>query len=616
MHTKRAASLYQKFSAVVILAVILPMVILSTFIANTMIEEYRNAMRYQYEQAAGYVSVSLESMLESYNTISKLPYYYNFSGGESNYDNYWSFDNFRLIVSGEKYEPDTMQEQRENDMERFLKYVETVDSDINGMHFLAIDETGKMCGFHYSDYSSFMKSEDWFLNQVGYAGLDRETRQMILIPTHDTGYFSSMNDQVFTVARNYFDLRGEIAGQDYVGTIFIDVRLDRVAKLFRSVKFSNEEQFYVVNEVGNCFYSNDQNCVGKNISDYISGLRNTDKQLVISTDPNKYGLRVVVLLDTEEAFERIREVQTSMYLILVLAVLLVSVGSFYFSKRLTNPIREMMTQMEQIENGNFDFELQVGAEDEIGVLSRRFNQMSSALKTYINQSYLAQIRQNEAELTALKSQIYPHFLYNTLEIIRMTALEDGEGKVPEMIEALSEQIHYLIGPMQDMVPLEKEIDIVRKYVYLLNCRITGKVRLTVNYQRSEELMIPKLILQPIVENAYVHGIKQKKGSGNIMIDVIVSEEQIEIEVMDNGAGMDETALQKIEALLAGSDPGIKNEYNWQSIGLKNVHDRLRYLYGEQYGIEVTSTVGVGTMVRVVMPYNGEEKTHDQNDIGG
>ena len=121
-------------------------------------------------------------------------------------------------------------------------------------------------------------------------------------------------------------------------------------------------------------------------------------------------------------------------------------------------MHEMMEQMAQVETGNFDIELPIRSGDEIGILSGRFNQMSSALKTYINQSYVAQIKQNEAELTALKSQIYPHFLYNTLEIIRMTALEEeGRKKVPEMIEALSQQIHYLIGPMQDMVPLERRL---------------------------------------------------------------------------------------------------------------------------------------------------------------
>ena len=267
-------------------------------------------------------------------------------------------------------------------------------------------------------------------------------------------------------------------------------------------------------------------------------------------------------------------------------------------------MREMMGQMSLIETGNFDIEIPIRSKDEIGVLSKRFNQMSSALKTYINQSYVAQIKQNEAELTALKSQIYPHFLYNTLEIIRMTALEEeGRKKVPEMIEALSQQIHYLIGPMQDMVPLEKEIDIIRKYVYLLNCRISGKVQLTVNAPGESKIQVPKLILQPIVENAYVHGIKPKKGKGCIMVETAVNGEQFELSVMDNGVGMDEEALSKIMELFEGDEPGIKNEYNWQSIGLKNVHDRIRFLYGEEYGIQITSTPAVGTMVRILLPLN-------------
>ncbi len=276
-------------------------------------------------------------------------------------------------------------------------------------------------------------------------------------------------------------------------------------------------------------------------------------------------------------------------------------------------MHEMMRQMSMVETGYFDIELPIRSKDEIGVLSERFNQMSRALKTYINQSYVAQIKQNEAELTALKSQIYPHFLYNTLEIIRMTALEEeGREKVPEMIEALSGQIHYLIGPMQDMVPLEKEIDIVRKYIYLLNCRIGSKVQLMVEAKSGLKAQVPKLILQPIVENAYVHGIKPKKGNGCIMIETAVSEERFEISVMDNGIGMDREATQKIMGLFESDAPGIKNEYNWQSIGLKNVHDRIRYLYGEEYGIQITSTAAVGTIVRILLPLRGiTEKDEDK-----
>ena len=213
----------------------------------------------------------------------------------------------------------------------------------------------------------------------------------------------------------------------------------------------------------------------------------------------------------------------------------------------------------------------------------------------------------------------------------MTALENNDMRVSEMIEALSQQIHYLIGPVQDMVSLEKELDIVRKYIYLLNCRIDGKVQLMTEAPGAGRLFVPKLILQPIVENAYVHGIKPKKGVGSIMVEAAVYDgekdipdrkgnrektEILEITVMDNGVGMDQESIYQIQELLEGNEPGIKNEYNWQSIGMKNVHDRIRLLYGEDYGIQVTSTVGVGTMVRILMPVRKREEGKDGKDDTG
>jgi two-component system sensor histidine kinase YesM len=184
-----------------------------------------------------------------------------------------------------------------------------------------------------------------------------------------------------------------------------------------------------------------------------------------------------------------------------------------------------------------------------------------------------------------------------------------------MIEALSKQIHYLIGPMQDMVPLEQEITIVREYIYLLNCRISGKVQLTVDAPGAAGIMVPKLILQPIVENAYVHGIKPGKGNGSIMVEESRQNGILEISVMDNGVGMNTVEIEKIQKLLAGNEPGIKNEYNWQSIGLKNVHDRIRFLYGEEYGISITSTPKMGTIVRLQMPADTQSRADSEKETG-
>lgn len=536
-----------------------------------------------------------------------MPYYYNISALGSPSVSVMSFDNFRQIVYGEIYEQETMEEERRRDMGNFLKYLGNLDGYIENAHFIGEDLNGDKISFHLGLNGTYLRDEALYESLIDYDHLNRADNQLILIPTHSNSYMNGLDNPVFTAARNYFDLRGSVGNAPYVGTLFLDINLRSVENLFRKVNFLEKEQLYVVNEKGDCFYSNIPGLTGTNVEKKLEDIKNTEEQLVIRTKSKEYDLTVIVVMDTNQAFESIRKTQCMLYLIIGASVSALLLGSVFFSKRLTKPIHDMMSQMEQIETGNFDIILPVHSGDEIGVLASRFNQMSAALKNYIDKSYMSQIRQNEAELTALKSQIYPHFLYNTLEIIRMTALEDGEGKVPEMIEALSEQIHYLIGPMQDLVPLHKEIDIVQKYIYLLNCRIAGKVQMTVNASGMTKVPIPKLILQPIVENAYVHGIKPQKRKGNIMIEIAARGDNLEISVMDNGVGMEKKQLDRLYALLQGDEPGIKNEYNWQSIGLKNVHDRIRFLYGEDYGIEITSTPGVGTIVKVVMPLQSEEE---------
>lgn len=607
--------LYHKFSLTIIIVGLIPMLLLTTYISRSMIQDYRKALEIQYEQATNYMADSIENMLESYNSVSKMPYYYNMSSYGSTYSSYMSFDYFRKIVYGEIYSEETMQQQRKADMEDFLRYLGNLDSSIVCLHFIGKDLSGEKIDFHKAMDGTYFNNKALFEQLVDYENLQHESNKLILIPPHNSAYKNGIDREVFSVARNYFDLRGNAGNTPYVGTLFFDIDIRRFDRIFMNINYHNDERFYVADEQGNCFYSNDRNAVGRNV---LAEIADNKKDFIMHKQIKDSNLTVTVVMDMNKAFAKIQHTQRIIYVIIAASICALMSGSVFFSKRLTKPLHEIMAQMEQIGNGNFDIELPVRSNDEIGILAGRFNQMSGALKQYINQSYVAQIRQNEAELTALKSQIYPHFLYNTLEVIRMTALDDSEKKVPEMIEALSEQIHYLIGPMQDMVPLDKETDIVRKYVYLLNCRISGKIQLSVNVQAVSSLTVPKLILQPVVENAYVHGIKPKKGSGCIMIEAYVEEAVLHMNVMDNGVGMDEDAVVRLYEIMNGTNPGIKSEYNWQSIGLKNVNDRIKYLYGEEYGIEITSTAGIGTNVHIIMPANGRDggKRYGDKDEDG
>lgn len=610
-------TLFQKFAAAMILLGLIPMLILSVFISNKMIREYRRALEIQYEQAAYYIGSSMETMLSAYNTISQMSYNYNYRN-ESALEDYHLSDRLREIIHGDHYEPDELNARREQEMERFLRYVERTNRYLCAVHFKGVDAEGKPVSFHYSSYSRYFQDEELFEKEAGYPDIDRETRQLIIIPRHAAAYFHGIGGQVFTVARNYFDIRGEVGEEVYVGTLFLDIRMKRLEQIFHSVKISGTDAVYIVSQDGDCIYSSRNEEIGRNVTARLQQVHEEKDSLVLTADANKYGLRAVIIIDTEAAFSSLRTIQRLMYVILGGSMLALVLCSVLFSKRLVKPIHAMMEQMGKVENGNFDIRLPVKSADEIGILSERFNQMSCALKKYINKSYVAQIRQKEAELTALRSQIYPHFLYNTLEIIRMTAVENEDEKVSEMIEALSAQIHYLIGTVQDIVPLEKEIGIIQKYVYLLNCRISGKIQLFVSECTAEHVMVPKLILQPILENAYVHGIKPKNGNGSISVETQIMGEDLEISVMDNGIGMGPKELDNIQRLLEGCEPGIKNEYNWQSIGMKNIHERLKYLYGEKYGIQVASTPHVGTIVSVRLPViRGEEdEKKAENDNSG
>jgi len=589
---------------VIILVGIIPALVAVTVILNSIVSKYQAATLYRYTQAANYVTADVTSLIDSYNTISKLPYYYNFSTDEKAANNSYSFDSFRKVIYGEIYEEANMVPARQRDMDSFLGYIASIDSDIIATHFL-FDDSGETVGFHYTNYSPYLDSEKRFLEYMSYSGWDRESTGLIIIPTHKTDYFANCKYEVITLARNYFDLRGQVGNEPYVGTLFIDIKLTNIEKLFRQAKFDESEQCYLLDQNGFCMFSNDKEVIGKDCSVLFAEERQNDDSEVftISSEKDKFGISVYIFMDKDMVYGNIYDIYKMIIVLLAIMAVVVLCGSVVASKRITKPIYDIMSQMEQVETGNFDIRLAVRGNDEISILSQRFNEMSKALKQYINQSYLAKLKMNEAELTALKSQIYPHFLYNTLEIIRMTSLEEGDEKVAKMIEALSEQIHYLIGPVQDLVPLDKEIDIVQKYIYLLNCRYAGKIQLLEDCRKREDVLVPKLILQPVVENAYVHGIKPKNGSGTIMIETAEIENHLEITVMDNGVGMDSKELEAIYTLLDSDVPGVKNEYNWQSIGIKNVNDRIRHLYGEDFGVDITSTSGVGTSVKITIPLN-------------
>ena len=312
MKKLKSLNLYQKLAWTIVLIGLVPMAILVTFISGKMIKGYRKALSSQHEQAAVYVTASLASTLDSYNTISKTTYSYNFINNDGVYGNYRSYDELRKIIYGEVYEGTQVEAQRTKDMENFLKNIASISSGIVATHFVASDTIAKDMDYHWCAGTCYFKSESDFLEAIEYEELDISSNQMLLLPTHKDDYLSGNSSMVYTVARNYFDIRGVVGKATYVGTLFIDVNIDQIDKMLQTIDFSGGEEISVINEAGDCFYSTDSRKIGKNITRMMNNLDETDKQIVLHTDANQYGLSVVVTMDTEEAFANIRQMQRMM----------------------------------------------------------------------------------------------------------------------------------------------------------------------------------------------------------------------------------------------------------------------------------------------------------------
>ncbi|MDK2810800.1 MAG: two-component system, sensor histidine kinase YesM [Petroclostridium sp.] len=289
---------------------------------------------------------------------------------------------------------------------------------------------------------------------------------------------------------------------------------------------------------------------------------------------------------------------------LVLALVLIIIFSNGISKR----IRILSQEMHKVVSGDFNTYSTVEGKDEIGQLSADLNHIIRSIKKLIYEVYEANlqkkqldIKQKEIEFKMLASQINPHFLYNALETIRMKAHSRGENEIARIVKMFGIIMRKNLEVTNKAVPLEDEINLVRSYLeiqkFRFNDRMTYQINIHINI---ENYTILPLLLQPVVENAFVHGLENKKGNGEIIIDVKELDNCLVITVLDNGLGMTQSRLISILGSMNN-----RNEMNTKHIGLANVHQRIKLYYGEQYGIRIESALNEGTKVEIILPQKSE-----------
>jgi two-component system sensor histidine kinase YesM len=368
-------------------------------------------------------------------------------------------------------------------------------------------------------------------------------------------------------------------------------------------------KLYALDRNGNVFYTNDADVkTGASYAE-ISSADHDNKFLIQRGAIPDVGGELIFKLPKSELLSGLEDIRKQSLLILFISLLLLLIPFSMVINNILRPLKKLMRFMKDFKLGhlrNLDKRISLQGYAEISSMANDFNRMLDEIDLLTKQLldsntklYRAELVKKQSELAFLQSQINPHFLYNTLESIKGLAVDEGSDKIFNMVKALAFLFRYSIKGT-DIVTLQEEMTLVTSHIHIQQIRFGDRFRVT--YNIPEQLLackVPKMILQPLVENAIFHGIEPRIDNGLLEVSVEQSANELVISIKDNGAGIEEDELRALQAKLSIVQDLTKDERT--NIGLINVNNRIKLNYGDEFGITITSKVQVGTTTVITLP---------------
>lgn len=265
-----------------------------------------------------------------------------------------------------------------------------------------------------------------------------------------------------------------------------------------------------------------------------------------------------------------------------------------FIRSFNNRVLQLQESMTKVAHGDFDIPSEIPGEDEITEVYEQLYVTMESLQLLLAERYQYEIDRKDAEFKLLSSQINPHFLYNTLEMIRMKAFKNQDREVADIVKLLSKLMRKALERPQDQLPLSEDLTFIDMYLQIQKLRFGERINYDIKQETTQDYAILPLLIQPIVENAFVHGLERISGRAELTVLVKEVGEDLHIIVSDNGVGIPSDKLKQLQAILEGYQESSR-------VGINNVQQRIKYFYGEDYGMTIESTEGKGTTVKVVIP---------------
>jgi two-component system sensor histidine kinase YesM len=425
--------------------------------------------------------------------------------------------------------------------------------------------------------------------------------------------FGNYNKGYSYAIYDYFRNEG---GNEYYGYLAYTYDTENIKQSY--IQFSKYllGSILVITPDGKVIFDSSNKYYGKTFPYYTKmlgladGTFGADNSIINYTSNNTFGFITVGIIPNGSAYGMLNSLSNNIIYISLASILGIILFTLLITRLFSKRIKNIVDTIKEIQKGNFAIRAETGGgEDEIQLIAANLNIMSQKIDEHIKREYISELLQKDAalkqkiaELYALQAQINPHFLYNTLETIRMRALSTGDTDVSQMIKILARQFRSSLKA-EMIITIKEELQNCKNYLELMNIRFGD--RLKVGYDVDQEILnyaIPKHLLQPIIENSIVHGSKLSSKNNTVTIKGSLENEDILITVSDNGEGITEQALNNINEELNAPCNFTNNK-----IGIFNVNSRIKLIFGNECGLKISSKAGEGTEVVIIIKARKKEE---------
>ncbi len=442
-----------------------------------------------------------------------------------------------------------------------------------------------------------IKQQSWYKNALNANG------NAVISSSHVQNLFENEYKWVVSLSRSIKSYNNDKS----IGVMLVDLNFNIISSMCSNIKLGHRGYIFIVDSEGNIVYHPRQQLIysklrTENIDKVLKTANGSfivngqgEKRIYTVKTSEYTGWKTVGVTYVNELVGNKKLMQLYYFSGGMVCLLIAIVVAVFLSRRISKPIKVLEVSMNEAEKGNFDIKVDIGSSDEIGELSKAFNIMIAKIKELMLQNVHEQEQKRKSELKALQAQINPHFLYNTLDSIIWMAEGKKNDEVVMMTSALARLFRLSISKGEEIITIRNEIEHIKSYLTIQKIRYRDKMDFEIEVDENiMKYKTLKILLQPLVENAIYHGIKNKIGTGLIKIVGREEGENVLLQVIDNGVGMTAEELANILKSTSISQSG-------SGVGVRNVNERIKLYFGEKYGIEFESKPDEGTTANIRLP---------------